>query len=132
MVMGETNPLPCQSLQVKGYIVCATEERNTLIPRRRHKISKFEFCKFRTYETPKKGIFNIFGYYRGIAQINKIPIEINFKTCRRKEAGTEYSTGNYYGFYMPNDKSGEIYRQIVDSTIEEAVADCKKEKNNYH
>jgi len=128
MVMGEmcyTHYL-VNLLQGEGYtVVCATTERNTVENADGTKTVKFEFCKFRTYETPKKEYFDIFGYYRGIALIKSRLTSIS-KPAGERRQGSEYSTGNYEYGYIAYDKSGEICRQIVDSSLEEVIADCKK------
>ena len=127
MVMGEmcyTHYL-VNLLQKEGYtVIGSTTERNTVQNADGTKTVKFEFCKFRNYETIRE-YFDIFGYYKGIALIKSRLASIS-KPAGERRQGSEYSTGNYEYGYIAYDKSGEICRQIVDSTLEEVVADCKK------
>lgn len=128
MIMGEmcyTHYL-VNILQKEGYnVVCSTTERNTVENEDGTKTVKFEFCKFRFYETPKKEYFDIFGYYRGIAVIKSRIASIS-KPAGEKRQGSEYSSADYEYGYVAYNKSGEICRQIIECSLDEVVADCKK------
>lgn len=128
MIMGEmcyTHYL-VNLLQKEGYtVICSTTERNTVENEDGTKTVKFEFCKFRTYEIPKREYFDIFANYRGIALIKSRLASVS-KPAGEKRQGSEYSTGNYEYGYIAYNKSGEICRQIVDSSLGEVIDDCKK------
>lgn len=128
MVMGEmcyTHYL-VNLLQKEGYtVICSTTERNTVENEDGTKIVKFEFCKFRTYEIPKREYFDIFANYKGIALIKTRLASVS-KPAGERRQGSEYSTGNYVYGYIAYDKSGEICRQIIECSHDEVIADCKK------
>ena len=113
------------TLQKEGYtVVCATTERNTVENADGTKTVKFEFCRFRNYESAYKGYYNIFSNYKGIALIKSRLTSIS-KPAGEKRKGSEYSQANYLYGYVAYNKSGEIDRQIVESSLEEVVAECK-------
>jgi len=113
------------SLQKEGYtVLCATTERNTVENADGTKTVKFEFCRFRNYESAYKGYYNIFSNYTGIAIIKSRLSSIS-KPAGEKRQGSEYSTGNYLYGYVAYNKAGEIGRQIVECLLDEVLAECK-------
>lgn len=114
------------ALQKEGYtVVCATTERNTVENADGTKTVKFEFCRFRNYESAYKMYYNIFSNYKGIALIKSRLASIS-KEAGEKRQGSEYSQGNYLYGYVAYNKNGEIGRQIVECSLQEVLAECKE------